>query len=336
MSARPAVTAGVALATAGMIAATPVLPAAPEVNVPDIQLTAGDYGFSLTLQGWMQDFNSALVGGLLDANRGLVGAEVGLENLISPLFDFEFLGHLHDNFSEANILNGIVNRGFNVFNMGLGGAQSSLLGLLGANFTSGDSTSADGITSSLLVGLGGNNVFNSGEIGGLEGVFVQGLQAFANLTGFPGESMMKGLDGGLTSFNSDLVGFLTDFNGALKAGQLGLENMIFGSGSALNGVVNRGFDAFNMLLSAGQQGFLGLLGANFTAPDITSSLLLIPDTVGPFTDGTVGGLEGVLGNGYLVLADLIGGLLDPAAMFNNLNIFGLFNPWEILSGLLGF
>ncbi|ODR08886.1 hypothetical protein BHQ15_08485 [Mycolicibacillus koreensis] len=335
LSTGPTITAGVALAAAGMIAATPVLPAAPVVNVPDIQLV----GFADTLEGWMKGFNDFLYPGVLDLNQGLVGAEIGLEKLVSPLFDFDFLGPLHEDFSDTNILNGIVNRGFNVFNMGLGGVQSSLLGVFGAEFTSGmpSSDPGAGIINSLLVGLNPANVFNSGQIGGLEGMFVQGLQAFANLTGFPGPDLMQGIQDGLINFNTGLVDFLKDFNHTLVTSQWGLEEMIFGTDSALNGVINRSFNVLNMFLDAGQQGFLGVLGADFPSQAMTSSLLATPDYIPDpiFATGEIGGLEAVLGNSYLVLADLIGGLLNPEAMFGNLDLFGIFNPWEILSGLLG-
>lgn len=168
-------------------------------------------------------------------------------------------------------------------------------------------------------------------------MFVQGLQAFANLTGFPGADLMQGIQGGLINFNTGLVDFLKDFNHTLVTSQWGLEEMIFGTDSALNGVINRSFNVLNMFLDAGQQGFLGLLGADFSAKAVTSSLLATPDYIPDpiFALGDIGGLEGVLGNSYLVLADLVGGLLNPDAMFGNLDLFGIFNPWEILSGLLG-
>jgi len=296
LSARPAITAGVALATAGMIAATPVLPAAPEVNVPDIQLV----GFADTLEDWMKGFNTFLVDGLLDVNHGLVhDVQIPLEQLI-------FGG-------DASALNGVINRLYNVGNMGLGAVQNSLLGVLGPEFFSGvnDGGPTEGITNSLLVGLNPANVFNSGAIGGLEGMFVQGLQAFANLTGFPGDTLMEELQSGLTGFNTSLVDFLKDFNHTLVTSQVGLEEMIFGTDSALNGVINRSFNVLNMFLDAGQQGFLGLLGAEFSGKAMTSSLLATPDYIPDpiFALGDIGGLEGVLGNSYLVLADLVGGLL---------------------------
>ena len=124
----------------------------------------------------------------------------------------------------------------------------------------------------------------------------------------------------------------------LVGGQVGLEQLIFGTDSALNGVINRSFNVFNMFLDAGQQGFLGLLGADFDPTVMTSSLLVGLGSGGAFTDGAIGGLEGVLGNGYMVLADLLGGLFDPAAMFGNLDIFGglfgMLDPMAILGLLL--
>ncbi|OBJ67810.1 hypothetical protein [Mycobacterium sp. 1274756.6] len=305
---RPAVTAGVALAAAGMIAVTPVASVVPDVQVPNIQLV----GFADTLDDWLSGFNADLFAGQIAFNSNLVdryaggfGAEIQLEKLL---------------FGSNNALNGVINRLYNVFNMGLGAGQNSLNGVLGT------SVDPSEVTASLLAGFdpNGGNVFNTGQIGGLEGMFGQALQAFANATGFPNDSLMGALQDGLIDFNGGLVSVLKDFNGALVDSQLGLERMVSplfeavaqiynpdqviykGADSILNGVVNRGFNTFNMLLDSAQQGFLGLLGADFESADITSSLLVTLGVTGPFNTGVIGGLEGFLGNGYMMLADLAG------------------------------
>lgn len=341
---RPAVTAGVALAAAGMIAVTPVSSVVPDVQVPEIQLV----GFAGQLQDWMSGLNDFLYHGLLDVNQGLVGAQVGLEQAIAKPFG-DLLG------PADGILNGIPNRLFNVFNMGLGGAQSSLLGVLGADFVSGGAlagkaTADSGITASLLVGLNNatNPVFDTGAIGGLEGMFGQALQAFANMTGFPDKELMIGLEAGMAGFNHELVESLLGMNKGLVVGELGFERLIapvfeYFPGyveptSILNGVVNRGFNTINMSLGSLQQGFLGLLGADFDTAAFADSLL-VASNVGPFTDSTIGGLEGVLGNGYMTLANFVGLFFDsdvPGAPLGFLgDVLGNFNPLDYVLAVLG-
>ncbi|MGV0633315.1 hypothetical protein ABQE69_00430 [Mycolicibacillus trivialis] len=327
---RPAVTTGVALAAAGMIAVTPVASVVPDVQVPEIQLTADDYGFSATLDGWMQGFNTALIGGLSDLNQGLHGGELGLEALVAPLFR-DILGYKTD----VSILNGIPNRLFNVFNMALDSGQQGLLGLLGGS----DGSS---LTDSLIVG--GTQVFNpESDFGGLENMFGQALKAVDNLTGFPGDGALEGLQDGISNFNTALTNGLTEFNTWLVEGQRSLEMAVFGVDHAFNGALNRGFDMFNSLLGAGQRGLLGVLGADFSG--IAHSLSVVP-TESDFPFAGIGGLEGILGNGYLLFANLIGGLLNPGGWFVDggllngmdfLNVFDpsvIFNPLDILGMFL--
>ncbi|HTM84850.1 MAG TPA: hypothetical protein VL179_08100, partial [Mycobacterium sp.] len=204
LTVRPAVSAGVALAAAGMIAVTPVIPALPDLQVPDIQLT----GLSEDLQGLMIDLNTGLIDGLTGFNEGLLGGQIAVEQLL---------------FGSDSALNGVINRLFNTFNMGLDVGQNALNGLLGVNVAG-----ADSLTESLLVGLNPAGIFRAGDIGGLEGMFGNGLQAFANITGFPDLGMMTGLESAFLDFNKGLVDGFLDFNQFLVGAQVGLEQLIFG------------------------------------------------------------------------------------------------------------
>lgn len=325
---RPVVTAGVALAAAGMIAVTPVASVVPDVQVPEIQLV----GFADQLEDWLGGFNAGLLHGILGFNDALTDAQVGFEKLISG--PFEYLPFLNQDFDADNILNGFLNRSFNVFNMGLGAGQQGFLGFLGADFTT------EKVTKSLLQGTSDvGQVFNNGNIGGLEGMLGQGLQAFANLTGFPNDSLMGQLQAGLLDLNGSIVKGLISFNDGLTEAQAGLEGLvapIFDIGpfsgseadSILNGVVNRGFNVFNMFLDSGQQSFLGVLGADFTAKEITDSLIVGGNQV--FNNGTIGGLEGVFGQGYMVLANLLGMVIGPDSIFAGADLFSAVNPLDLM------
>lgn len=70
-------------------------------------------------------------------------------------------------------------------------------------------------------------------------------------------------------FNTNLVNGELGFNQALVANEVGLEQRIFGTDSALNGVINRGFNVGNLLLGTVEQTANSLIGApvpeNFTS-----------------------------------------------------------------------
>lgn len=328
LAARPLLTATVAFSAVGLLAVTPVASVVPEVQIPEIHLTAiaDDIGDGIA------GFNGFLVDGLLDANQALVAGQIGLEAMISGPFSYlpDFLAQ---HFNPDNILNGALNRSYNVFNMGLDAAQQGLLGVLGAD--------GSDLTEALTAGLnnGTNPVFATGDIGGLQGMFGNALKVLDNLIGFPGTAAMDGLETGIDGANGSLVEGLTGLNQWLVAGQLGLQDAVFGTEHAFNGVLNRGFDAFNALLGAGQRGILGVLGADFST--ITESLSLVPLQGGHLGDlaefplAGAGGLQGVLGHSYMLLANLIGGLVNSDGLFGvgglleGLNLFNVFNPADL-------
>lgn len=317
--ARPYIAAGAALVTAaGLVAAAPALtaPALPDVQVPAVQVPAVQLtGFADSLESALQGFNGFVLNGLVDVNSGLVSGQVGLEELI---------------FGNDSALNGVVNRLFNVGNMGFGTVQNFLNGAIGIRPDAvGADTGPGHLTWNLLTGqnafgVATPNVFNSGEIGGLEGMAVQGLQALGNVIGIPTDSMSEALNNALIALNGFLVDGVLNFNHFLTSAELFIEEHLIAPfvtwltgdapDSLFNGALNRGFDAFNMLIDAGQQSLLGGLGANFDPVDLTLSLL----TTGPdfgvgqvLSDGTIGGLEGFFAQAYMAFADFIGMFTGP-------------------------
>ncbi|MGH3552659.1 MAG: hypothetical protein ACRDT5_08700 [Mycobacterium sp.] len=148
---------------------------------------------------------------------------------------------------------------------------------------------------------------------------------------------------GLFQSNTNLVTGELAFNHALTGGELQFEETVFGSDSALNGVVNRSFNVFNMFIDANERPFNGLIGA----PDgiravadvadigqaggnpITDSLILGLNSGGPFDDGSIGGLEGMFGQGYMAFTDFPGLLGDPTALVPT----DMFNPADLLTAI---
>ncbi|WP_343599121.1 PE family protein [Mycobacterium sp.] len=279
-----------AVAAVSIVAAAPaVTPALPELRAPAISLTAGGVGDAL--EAAIQSLNSDLVGGEFSFNTGLVDTEVGLEKAI---------------FGTDSALNGALNRSYNVVNMFPDTAENSANGVLGAN--------ADGtvdITRSLLVGVNpvGSllpNIFNSGDIGGLEGVVDQALAGFGDITGVPPLSLLEQLQTVELSVNGTLVDTELSINTGLVHDEVALEEVIFGTDSALNGVLNRSYNVVNMVLDADEHLVNSILGAHPPAAAEITASLLAGSAAQVFNDGSIGGLEGVLGQSYLVLADFVG------------------------------
>ncbi|ORX07545.1 hypothetical protein AWC30_04615 [Mycolicibacillus trivialis] len=337
------------MAAAGMIAVTPVASVVPDVQVPEIQLVAAD-GFAADLHGWLTDYGTDSISRLLSANKGLLDTEMGFQEAVFKLM--ATLGY-EDPLGSDSIFAGSLNRGFNSFNMLLDSGEQGLRGVLGVG---GAEAGPLAITQSLLHGTDPTWPLNTGEVGGLIGSFNQGFKVIDNLTGIPGEGLLENLfELEKSLINEGLVNGIKDFNELLTVGERGLEEFVsplfkLVSGllgdseliykapdSILNGVVNRAFNTFNMFLDAGQQGFLGMLGADFDPTKMTESLLIGVGALdsGVFNSGDIGGLAGVLGQGYMTLADL-GGLVAGLNPLNFLgDVFGDFNPLDYLLAVLG-
>ncbi|BBZ51451.1 PE family protein [Mycobacterium heidelbergense] len=252
------------------------------------------------------NFNTNLVNGELSLNHWLLTNEVGLEQAI---------------FGTNSALNGVINRGFNAGNLLVGTGEQAINSLVGA-------PAPTSLTSSLLTGSAAQ-VFNSGAIGGPLGSFDQSLVVGADFAGLllgsqPGQALLsllpastqaalasapanflKGLETAQLSFNSNLIGSEFGLNNSLLTHELGLEQAIFGTDSALNGTVNRGFNVGNLLLGTGEQAFNTLSGAQVAQPAFFQSLLTGTGQQ-VFNSGQIGGLVGAFDQSLAAGFDLAG------------------------------
>ncbi|POX89307.1 hypothetical protein C3477_25555 [Mycobacterium kansasii] len=251
-------------------------------------------------------FTTSLVNNEMSLNHALVANEVALEKMI---------------FGTDSALNGVINRSFNVGNLLLGTVEQTGNALVGvtvpANFTSG-----------LLLGSSAQ-VFNSGQIGGLVGAFDQSLMVPTDLAGifvgnptplpaalgvFPASAQalstspvadfMAQLETAQLGSNTSLVANETSFNHALLTNEVAWEKGVFGTDSALNGVINRSFNVANLLVGTGEQAFDAVVGAQVPANFISG--LLTGSGAQTFNGGQIGGLVGAFDQSMMVGADVVG------------------------------
>lgn len=133
---------------------------------------------------------------------------------------------------------------------------------------------------------------------GAEAANVAPLQAVAAAA-----SPMQQLEQAQIAFGSNLAANELAFNHALLTNEIGLERSIFGTNSALNGVINRSFNVGNLLVGTGEQGFNALVGVQ--VPGLTSSLLT-GSAAQVFNSGAIGGPLGVFDQSLVVGADFAG------------------------------
>ncbi|MFY2861679.1 hypothetical protein ACOJVU_18520 [Mycobacterium sp. THU-M104] len=86
---------------------------------------------------------------------------------------------------------------------------------------------------------------------------------------------------------------------------MALEQSIFGTDSALNGTLNRGFNAVNTLIGTGQQSLNNLSGALVPQPAFNQSLLT-GSPAQTFNGGQIGGLTGVVDQALFAGVDFLG------------------------------
>jgi hypothetical protein len=267
-------------------------------NVSPLAAAPGQMGDFLTdLQAGQLNFNANLVQREFGFNASLLNQELGFEN--------SFLG--------AGAFNGGENRFFNAENMFIGTSEGVLNSAVGAT---GWSPSA--LTASLLTGSSAQ-VFNGGAIGGLEGLLDQSLAANADLTGLlrnpalplpvigstPIGTTFANLATSQLNFNANLVAHEFGFNTALLNGELGFEHSFLGD-DALNGAVNRMFNAMNLPFGTAEGALNSVVGAtNWTPADLTGSLLTGTGQQ-VFNGGLIGGFEGFLDQTLASTADEIG------------------------------
>ncbi|CAM3126175.1 PE family protein [Mycobacterium intermedium] len=235
-------------------------------------------------------FNTNLVNSELAFNKSLVLNEVAWERAI---------------FGTDSALNGVINRGFNAGNLLFGTGQQLINTVVGAQVPT-------NFTSSLLLGSSAQ-VFNGGQIGSLVGAFDQSLAGAVNVAGLvvgspPGLALLslapppvqsalatpgvflQQLEQSQIAFNTNLVNSELAFDKSLVLNEVAWERATFGTDSALNGVINRGFNAGNLLLGTGQQLINTVAGAQ--VPVDFNSSLLIGSGAQPFNGGEIGGLLG--------------------------------------------
>ena len=94
------------------------------------------------------------------------------------------------------------------------------------------------------------------------------------------------------------------FDHSLLTNEVGFEQQLFGTDSALNGALNRSFNAANLTVGTVQQTADSLLGvtvpSNFYANMLTGSAAQV------FNGGQIGGLLGVFDQSLMVPTDLVG------------------------------
>ena len=310
---RPVVAAGIACLVAATVAALPAVPAAPVLSrlaSPDLRLTAG----LSELLATELDVNSSLITGVLQLNDWLVDGERAVLQALTPL-----LGGTVD----AAGVHGLVGHGLEQFfdgnNALLGIGETSLLGMFGARGTPAVPLDLVDLNASLITDTKVSSIQASMPFAGLESVVDHyfGAVAFigAELAGLTEDDLENGsTEQGFTTLVPDVAGFNAalfaaeqNFGGQLGAAEVQLEQAMFGTDSALNGVVNRLFNTVNLMFDGPLQSFNGLIGLTAAPRDLTAALIVGGDQT--FNDGSVGGLTGMADQALVALADL-GGLLN--------------------------
>lgn len=134
---------------------------------------------------------------------------------------------------------------------------------------------------------------------GAEAANVSPLQAMAAAA-----SPMQQLEQSQIAFGSNVVANELTFNNALLSNELGLERSFFGTDTALNGVINRGFNAGNLLVGTGEQAFNGLVGVQ--VPPTFTSTLLTGSAAQVFNSGAIGGPLGAFDQSLAAGANFAG------------------------------
>jgi hypothetical protein len=151
-----------------------------------------------------ETFNQALIGDELAFNTNLLTNEVNAEVAA---------------FGSNNALNGTVDRLINIDNLPLSTAENGFNSVIGA--TDPNISPAD-LTASLLTGVGGSptdptNVFDTGDLGGVEGFFDQNAALFADVAGLNSAEITSAFAPGVfdpTAFTAAVGGLFefSDFN----------------------------------------------------------------------------------------------------------------------------
>lgn len=153
----------------------------------------------------------------------------------------------------------------------------------------------------------GANAYAGAEAGvvqAMQSTVAAPAQAVSAATSVGG--IFQQLESAQIGFNTNLVAAELTFNHQLVTGEVALEQAIFGTDSALNGVINRSFNVGNLLWGTAQQTVNTLVGAPVPA-NMTPGLLL--SNTGVFNSGAIGGPLGAFDQSLVVGADFAGLLL---------------------------
>lgn len=337
-AARPYAAVTAALVAGGFVAAAaPIAATQAGVAVHDIRLANSGAGFLADMATQQLSGGSSLIDGLLDFNGKIA------------TFDDDLLGNLFSG-QTSSFANGIregLEQLFDGTNGWLGIGENALLGLLGANGTvssTGVFTATDlsDFNKSLFLDQDHNGSY---PFGGLESVLGHylGSTSFigatlfgmsgADLEGSFATTVFQWLVGEIAKFNTALVESELAFNHNLVTLELGIEKALFGDDSALNGVLNRAFNTFNMLFDAPEKMLNGIIGATgydvdyakvlelvaadkhadissamhlIASPQDLTASLLTGSGEQVFNGGEIGGLTGMFDQNMAMWGDVLG------------------------------
>ncbi|MCV7196107.1 PE family protein [Mycobacterium angelicum] len=275
------------------------------------------------------NFNGSLaLGGSFQTGQTLVGGFNGALNGALNGFGTQLSGALSGNLGGGNLGGGVAalsalipSGGSLMGNINAG--LSGLSGSLGATIPAwAGSFNAD------LMSLGAQ--VNAAVSGAANGNF-SGLRALVDTAAALPNVSVAQLGQIQSGMLTGLVNAELGFNQSLVANELALETALFGSGTALNGAVNYGFNAANLLFGTGEQLVNAVVGA--PAPASFAGSLIVGGSLegGVPTGGLVGVAQQLLSLNAALGGPAIGGSLlqqlglTPAGLAGMLNSQLAFN-----------
>ncbi|MGC2655834.1 MAG: hypothetical protein WA317_20050 [Mycobacterium sp.] len=186
-------------------------------DVGGVQGAAGNdlAALSYALDGTLSASVPALGNAFIAFNTDLINDELAFNtNLLNEEVAAEVAA-----FGSNNALNGTVDRVINIGNLPLSTAENSFNSVIGADYDStltlpAGVTLPEDITASLLTGTGDpSNVFDTGNLGGVEGFFDQNAALFADVAGLNSAEITSALAPGVfepAEFTT-AIGSLFDF-----------------------------------------------------------------------------------------------------------------------------
>ncbi|GAB7143567.1 PE family protein [Mycobacterium riyadhense] len=265
-------------------------------------LTGSSSGILQQIEQAEIGFNANLVDAELAFNQSLVANEMAWQRAV---------------FGTDNALNGAINNGFGIANSLIGTGEQFANVVLGAQVPA-------NFNASLSVG---GSAEGGTQLGGFAGAIAHTFMLNANLLELAGGAaspvlvalgvnapvqamlgapagFMEQVAQGLVSFNANLVSNELAFNQALVANEMALQQGVFGTNTALNGVLNRGFNLGNLVIGTGQQFVNVVLGA--PTPEEFTVSLIAGEEGQVFSSGEIGGVLGAVQQKLMLDAQLVG------------------------------